>query len=107
MATVRKVAVITGAARGIGAATSRLFAANGWNVISIDQTEMPPGPGLSIRADLSDAAAIGRSVEEVRAVSGSIDVLVNNAAEQVAKPLIETLPAEWDHMMATNVRAVY
>ena len=107
MAADRKVAVVTGAARGIGAATARLFAKHGWDVISIDRAEMPSAHGLTIRADLSDAAEIDRSVEAIRVAYRSIDALINNAAELIAKPLIETAPAEWDHVMAANVRAVY
>jgi glucose 1-dehydrogenase len=105
----RKV-LITGAAGGIGRATVRLFAEKGWYVIGVDR--LPFGEGfpegnLFIQADNADPQEILRIYRETGAVTDRLDVLVNNAAWQVAKPLIETSVEEWDGVMATNLRAAF
>ena len=102
-----KTAIVTGAAGGIGAATARLFAKNGWEVISVDRLEMPSSHGRSVRADLSDPHDLNHCVSEIGAAFKKIDALINNAALQVLASTIQTDPADWDRVMATNVRAIY
>ncbi|MCK4964700.1 MAG: SDR family oxidoreductase, partial [Dehalococcoidia bacterium] len=60
-----------------------------------------------IRADVSDVAASRRFFEEVSHDEGRLDALINNAAIQVCKPLVETTPEEWDAVMSSNLRSVY
>jgi glucose 1-dehydrogenase len=97
MAGKRKLALITGAAGGIGSATARLFEGAGWDAIAVDRKE----------ADISRLEDIDRLVQSIRSTHTSLDALINIAAEQIAKPLIQTEPAEWDHLMSTNLRAIY
>lgn len=99
-----KVAVVTGAASGIGAATTALFAAEGATVLALDVAEVGPAPGVRpVRCDVSDedqvAAALGRI--------GPVDVLVNQAGIVPRGPLVELSVADWDRTMAVNVRSMF
>ena len=104
-----KVVLITGVAGGIGSATAQAFAKANWHVIGVDlhQVDSLPGVHHFIRADVSDIAASRRIFAEVADDEGRIDALINNAAIQICKPLVETTPDEWDAIMASNLRAVY
>ena len=104
-----KVVLITGVAGGIGSATARVFADAGWHVIGVArrQTDSLPGVHHFILANVSDIDASQRIFAEVAREEGRIDALINNAAIQICKPLVETTPEEWDAVMATNVRSVY
>lgn len=106
---MKKIVLITGVAGGIGSATARIFANAGWHVIGVDcnQIETLDGVDHFIQADVADAAASQRVFAEVADEEGRIDALINNAATQICKPLLETTPEEWDAVMATNVRSVY
>jgi NAD(P)-dependent dehydrogenase (short-subunit alcohol dehydrogenase family) len=107
---MKPVVVITGAAGGIGSATAAAFAAAGWHVVGIDQQspdEPPADTHQFIAADIADEAASQTIFEELATQVGRLDALVNNAAIQISKPLIETTPAEWDTLMAVNLRAAY
>jgi NAD(P)-dependent dehydrogenase (short-subunit alcohol dehydrogenase family) len=106
---VSNVALITGASGGIGSATARTFDKAGWRVIGVDRCQADSLSGIHhfIHADLSDVAASQRIFAEVADDEGRIDALVNNAAIQICKPLLETTPDEWDAVMASNVRSVY
>jgi len=77
-----RVAIVTGGARGIGAATARRFAAEGARVVAWDVLEEsaapPPGVRLAV-VDVTDAGAVRRAVEDVLRREGRIDILVNNA----------------------------
>lgn len=103
------VVLITGVAGGIGAATAGVFKAEGWRVVGVDRANAPRPAGVDhyIHADISDLAANRAIFDEVSAEEGRLDALVNNAAIQIVKPLVETEPEEWDAVMASNVRAVY
>jgi len=101
--------LITGAAGGIGRASVDLFAQQGWRVIGVDRNEFGQFPqnGLFIRSDISRPEAMESIFEQARAFTDSLDALVNNAALQVAKPLIQTTVEEWDAVMAANLRSVF
>ena len=102
--------LITGAAGGIGRATVAQFAGKGWRVIGVDRSpfgeEFPPD-GLFIQADVSRAEEISTIFEKAHQFTDSLDALVNNAALQIAKPLLETTVEEWDAVMASNLRSVF
>ncbi len=102
--------LITGAAGGIGRATVKLFAEKGWRVIGVDRQpfgdDFPPD-GLFILADISDPAALESIFDKVNGFTDTLDALINNAAYQVTKPLLETSVAEWDAVMASNLRSVF
>ncbi len=105
-----RVLLITGAAGGIGRATVHLFASRGWRVIGVDRAAFGddfPQNGLFIQADISDEAALAEIFERSRRVTDHLDALVNNAAMQITKPLLETSAEEWDAVMAANLRSVF
>lgn len=104
-----QVALITGVAGGIGYGTAEVFAENGWHVVGVDRHTNGELPAVHhfIHADISDIDASRRIFEEVAEQEGRLDALINNAAIQIAKPLVETTPEEWDAVMAANLRSVY
>jgi NAD(P)-dependent dehydrogenase (short-subunit alcohol dehydrogenase family) len=105
-----KIVLITGAAGGIGRATVHLFASSGWRVIGVDRAGFGPGfpqDGLFIQSDISEPESLEAIFTQARAFSGRLDALVNNAAMQIAKPLLETTVQEWDAVMASNLRSVF
>jgi glucose 1-dehydrogenase len=102
--------LVTGAAGGIGRATVALFHGRGWRVLGVDRAESAPDfpkNGVFIRADISRPEDVRAIFEKAEAFSSSLDALVNNAATQIAKPLVETTPEEWDAVMASNLRSVF
>ena len=102
--------LITGAAGGIGRATVNLFAGKGWRVIGVDRAEFGdnfPQNGLFIQSDISRAEDMQAIFEKAHAFTESLEALVNNAALQIAKPLVETTVEEWDAVMASNLRSVF
>ena len=106
---MKPVVVITGVAGGIGQATAQTFADEGWQVVGVDlrQEEKLPGVHHFIQADLSLEDASQAVFAEVEEQEGRIDALVNNAAIQICKSLVDTTPHEWDAVMGANLRSVY
>jgi glucose 1-dehydrogenase len=105
-----KTVLVTGAAGGIGRATVSLFAEKGWRVIGVDRNEFGadfPQNGLFIRSDISRPEDMHAIFEQAHGFTDTLDALVNNAAMQIAKPLIETTVEEWDGVMASNLRSVF
>jgi NAD(P)-dependent dehydrogenase (short-subunit alcohol dehydrogenase family) len=105
-----RVILITGAAGGIGRATVELFYEKGWIVIGVDRNEFGqsfPCDGLFIQADISDPTKLEEIYSSVRNFTISLDAVINNAALQVVKPLLETTVEEWDAVMASNLRSVF
>jgi len=105
-----RVLLITGAAGGIGRATVTLFASSGWRVIGVDRapfSEPFPENGLYIQSDISIAGNLETIFSQVHAYTGYLNALVNNAAVQIAKPLLDTSVDEWDAVMASNLRSVF
>lgn len=106
---MNRVALITGVAGGIGQAIAPCFQLEGWYVVGIDQK---PDPGLTgvdryIQADAADPQKIEGAIAHITETVGRLDALVNNAAIQVCKPVIETSIAEWDRVMEVNMRSVF
>ncbi len=105
-----KTVLITGAGGGIGRATVHHFASKGWSVIGVDRLEFGeefPKDGCFIQADISHPESTEQIFEQARAFRPTLNALVNNAAIQVAKPLVETTVEEWDAVMASNLRSVF
>lgn len=106
----QRVVLITGAGGGIGRAAVRVFAGCGWRVIGVDRREVEdpiPANGIFIQADISHEENIRAVYEKAKTFSPILDAVVNNAAIQVAKPLLETTAEEWDMVMANNLRSVF
>ena len=104
------VVLITGAAGGIGRATINLFAVKGWRVIGVDRNEFGsdfPSSGLFIQSDIARPEDMQAIFDKTHAFTDSLNVLINNAAMQVAKPLVEATVEEWDAVMASNLRSVF
>lgn len=105
-----KTVLITGAAGGIGRATVSHFSEKGWRVIGVDRNEFGegfPSNGLFIRSDISRPEDMQAIFEKANAFTDALDVLINNAAMQIAKPLVETSVEEWDVVMASNLRSAF
>ena len=109
----QNVALVTGAARGIGLATAKKFLAEGWRVALLDiEGELQasaaaalknPDNTLAITCDVSDAAAVGAAMAAVMSRFGRLDALVNNAGVAVFAPVLETSDADWNRIMAVNL----
>jgi len=105
-----KTVLITGAAGGIGRATVDLFAESGWSVIGVDRSQYGDGfpeNGLFIEADISEPEDLEDIFSQAQGFSESLNALINNAAVQIAKPIMETTVEEWDAVMVSNLRAVF
>ena len=108
-----KTAVVTGAARGIGLATVRLFLDQGWQVAMVDrdEAELLTAAKLdnvtSVVADVSDPDDVARMAQEVIAACGRVDALVNNAGVAMFGPMAETSFGVWRKVMATNLDGVF
>jgi glucose 1-dehydrogenase len=106
---MNRVALVTGAAGGIGEATAADFAAAGWDVAAVDR-RFPRSEMGKVRiypADVSRPEEVERLFGELASDFGRLDALVNNAAIQVGKTLLETSVSEWDEVMASNLRSAF
>jgi len=105
-----KTVLITGAGGGIGCACIHHFADKGWRVIGVDRSDFGddfPKDGRFIQADISQPDSVETIFQQAKEFSSTLDVLINNAAVQVAKPIVETTVEEWDAVMASNLRSVF
>ena len=110
-----KVAVVTGAARGIGLAIAQKFLATGYRVALLDydadtlaQTATALRENtLAVECDVSDPQQVQAAITRVAAHFGRIDALVNNAGIAVFKPALETTFDEWSRVMATNLNGPF
>ena len=108
-----KVALVTGAARGLGLAAARRFLAEGWRValIDIDGDNLQrtftalarPGETLALPCDVSDPAAVASTVAAVHDRFGRLDALVNNAGIAIFKPILEVTYEDWQRVLAVNL----
>ena len=106
----KKIVLITGAEGGIGQAAVDLFLNKGWQVIGVDrrQENKRQNKGfLYIKADISNPDQIKKIYSETKRFSLMLDAVINNAAIQISKPILETSAEEWDKTMASNLRSVF
>jgi len=105
-----RVALVTGAARGIGAAIARAFAAHGARLALLDRDAealrevAAETGGVPYPADVTDAAAVGRAVDDAVARWGRVDVLVNNAGILRDAALADVTEADWSATLDVNLR---
>jgi 2-deoxy-D-gluconate 3-dehydrogenase len=109
-----KVALVTGAAAGIGYAIAELFAAQGARLVLIDLNEniqevarRLPGDHLAISCNVADVAQIRNAVDRAIEKYGTIDILVNNAGVALLNKATEVSEEEWDTTMAVNLKAPF
>ena len=113
-----RVAVVTGAAQGIGAATARRFAAEGARVAVVDlsaERAQPVvdeiiaagGQALAIGCDVADEESVNAMTERVMQEYGRYDILVNNAGITRDNLLFKMPVADWDAVLATNLRGIF
>lgn len=109
-------AVITGSARGIGAATAALFADSGYNVVinyntsekeAFELKEKLGEKAIAVQADVSKPEEAKRLIETAAEAFGGVDVLVNNAGIAQQKLFTDITQADYDRMFDCNVRSVF
>lgn len=106
----QRTVLITGAAGGIGRATVSLFAEKGWRVIGLDRAPFGkdfPSNGLFIQIEVAHPESMETIFNQVHTFTEILDALVNNAAIQIAKPLLDTSVEEWDMVIANNLRPAF
>jgi NAD(P)-dependent dehydrogenase (short-subunit alcohol dehydrogenase family) len=114
-----KTAVITGASRGIGAATARHFADVGANVVLAarsddaiavlaEEIQRAGGAAIAVACDVSDAQSVAALIAHTEDHFGRVDILVNNAGliEPIAR-IAESDPEDWAQVIDVNVKGVY
>jgi len=114
------VVVVTGASQGIGAAVARAFAGavpavrlvllarSATNLAQVAAACTAAGAAVAVvRCDVTDEAAVGSAAATVQARFGTADVLVNNAGRFTGRPFLDMPAAEFDALVATNLRSVF
>jgi 3-oxoacyl-[acyl-carrier protein] reductase len=112
------VAIITGAGGAIGGATARLFAREGARVVLADvrkegieeiarQVAASGGKASCVTLDVSDEKDVVALVRSTLDTCGTLDILVNNAAISMTTPILDIDAADWDRVLAVNLRSVF
>lgn len=112
-----KVALITGAAKGIGEATARMFAREGAILGLLDKDaealkatagaiEQTGAKVVSVAGDVSKRDDIGALVQKLVAAAGPINILVNNAGVTLTRPFIDTTPEDLDFLVSVNLKGL-
>jgi 3-oxoacyl-[acyl-carrier protein] reductase len=114
-----RTAIVTGSSRGIGAAVARRLAKDGFSVVVnhtgngaeaeavVGDIKLGGGKALSVQADVSDPAAMRRMFDQAAAVSGGVDVLVNNAGIMQLAKISDADDGFFDRHIAVNLKGVF
>lgn len=113
-----KVAVVTGAGRGIGRAIALRFAAEGAKVVLAARSEdelnavaqeiaSAGGDAIAVKTDVSSEADVKNLIAVTESSFGAVDILVNNAGTMILKPLAETTVEEWNGVMNANLLGAF
>ncbi|MHC1557624.1 SDR family NAD(P)-dependent oxidoreductase [Actinomycetospora sp. C-140] len=110
----QKIAIVTGAGRGIGRGIAEKLAAEGATVVATDVDEATAkdtaaalgGDALGLPADVADRDSVDAMVAAVREHHGRVDVLVNNAGWDKVGPFVDSDPADWDRIIQINLYGV-
>jgi NAD(P)-dependent dehydrogenase (short-subunit alcohol dehydrogenase family) len=105
----QKVAVITGASQGIGAALVLAYRKLGYAVVANSRSITPSGDPdiLAVAGDIADPAVGARVIEQALATFGRVDALINNAGVFVAKPFTDYTNADYDVVTGVNLRGFF
>ncbi|MFN0301006.1 MAG: SDR family NAD(P)-dependent oxidoreductase [Burkholderiales bacterium] len=114
----RKTALVTGASQGLGAAIAIGLAQDGFDVVITEldvsqltatrsAVEAAGTQALAIALDVRDAGSIDRAMKSTTDALGRVDVLVNNAGVQLRRSALDVTPAEWDEVIATNLKGAF
>ena len=115
----KKVVLVSGASRGIGAAVARRLARDGFTVVInysgsaaqaeelAREIEQAGGKALTAKADVSDAQAVRHMFDAAETAFGGVDVLVNNAGIMMLSPLAEADDANFDRQVAVNLKGTF
>ncbi|HLJ34082.1 MAG TPA: SDR family oxidoreductase [Ktedonobacteraceae bacterium] len=121
MSIKNRVAIITGAGRGVGRATAQLFAREGARVVPFSRTQAhleetateiarlggEVGQALAVVGDVSREEDVQRLFQQVREMYGRVDILVNCAGIVAVRPFVDMDVATWDSVIAVNLRGTF
>ena len=113
-----KLAVVTGAAAGIGRATAITFAEHGASVALLDRNlagveetaslvRQKGGQALALRADVGIEQEVAEAFRQIDTTFEQIDILINNAGVELYKDFLQFESSEWDRLLAVNLNSVY
>lgn len=103
----QRVALVTGAAQGIGRAIVERLARDGWRVVGVDREAAPEAPARMVQADVGDPDAVASLMAGVEAQEGRLDALVSNAGIMRRAPPEALALADWDAVIRTNLTAAF
>jgi NAD(P)-dependent dehydrogenase (short-subunit alcohol dehydrogenase family) len=105
------VAIVTGAAGGVGRATVDLLTARGGRVVAEDLSpavdELEGDRVAAVQGDVADPDTARRAVALAHERFGALDIVVNNAGRFLLKPTVETTDDDWDELVRVNVRGAF
>ncbi|WP_026899066.1 SDR family oxidoreductase [Daejeonella oryzae] len=118
MSLKNKIAIITGASRGIGKAIAQNLAKDGVHVIltarnqqdlneAVESIGREGGKATAFSLDISDEKAVGNFIDQIKKITDSVDILINNAGIGSFAPVTETETQFWDQVMDVNVKGTF